>query len=284
MTAALRRGCLRIALAAAAAVAASMPPAIAQSAANTVTPAKNAPAAAIPDGPMGDAIRYGEKVVTETGVYAKRYVGNGLNCTSCHLDGGKMPFASPWIGIWGVFPEYFARSGKVDSLQERINQCFQRSMNGRAAPEDSKEMIGMLAYMWWLSRDIPTGVDGPGRGFETISLPAGGKADPAAGKALYAAKCAECHGAKGEGVEGADGRYAIPPLWGPKSFNAGAGMARVSVAAAFIKVAMPLGLPNTLTDQQAFDLAAYITRQARPDFRGVKRDWPRGDRPADARE
>ena len=257
--------------------------AYAQTAANAVAPKAPPPVAKVPEGPMGEAIRYGEKVVTQTGVNAKGYVGGALNCTSCHLDSGKMPFASPWIGIWGVFPEYTARSGKVESLQQRINQCFERSMNGKALPEDSKEMIGILAYMWWLSRDVPTGVDGPGRGFRAIALPMGAKPDASAGKMLFAQKCAACHGAGGQGVAGADGQYVFPPLWGPKSFNTGAGMARVSTAAAFIKVAMPLGDGNTLTDQQAFDLAAFITAQPRPEFRGKGKDWPKGERPPDAR-
>ena len=84
----------------------------------------------IPDGPVGAAVRYGKKVLTETQTYARTYVGNGLNCSSCHLDAGRRAYASPWVGLWGVFPEYRSRNSQINSLQERINDCFERSMNG----------------------------------------------------------------------------------------------------------------------------------------------------------
>jgi thiosulfate dehydrogenase len=111
----------------------------------------------IPKGPMGDSIRYGAKLLKQTQIYARDYVGNGLNCTSCHLNGGTTAYASPWVGIWGVFPEYRSRNAKVNILQERINDCFQRSMNGKPLPVDGDEMHAILSYMWWLSKDVPNG-------------------------------------------------------------------------------------------------------------------------------
>jgi thiosulfate dehydrogenase len=237
----------------------------------------------VPAGPMGDAIRLGQKVLTETQTHAKAYVGNGLNCTSCHLDGGRKPHAAPWVGLWAVFPEYRSRNAQVNSLQERINDCFRRSMNGKPLPMDSPEMAGALAYIWWLSRGVPTGTEVEGRGFLRIALPEGAKPDPENGKAVYAAKCAACHGANGEGRTGPKGEYLFPALWGPKSFNIGAGMARLNNAAAFVKANMPIGQENSLTDQEAFDVAAYFTRQPRPDFAAKGRDWPKGNRPPDAR-
>jgi thiosulfate dehydrogenase len=74
----------------------------------------------IPEGPVGDAIRYGKKVLTETQRYAPAYVGNGLNCSSCHLEAGRKAWTSPWVGIWGMSPEYRGRNGKINALQERI--------------------------------------------------------------------------------------------------------------------------------------------------------------------
>jgi len=59
-------------------------------------------------------------------------------------------------------------------------------------------------------------------------------------------------------------------------------MARLPNAAAFIKVNMPLGAGNSLSDRDAIDIAAYFTRQPRPDFAAKTRDWPKGDKPADA--
>jgi thiosulfate dehydrogenase len=234
----------------------------------------------IPAGPMGDAIRYGEKVLNQTQVHAKQYVGNGLNCTSCHLNGGKTPYASPLVGVWGVYPAYRSRTGQVNTLQERVNDCFQRSMNGKPLPDGSDEMRGILAYMWWLSQGVPTGMEVDGRGFKPVK--AERAPDEAKGKAIYAAKCAACHGANGQGLSGANGSYMFPPLWGAKSFNIGAGMARLDTAAAFVKANMPLGQGNTLTDQEAYDVAAYFTRQPRPDFKGKDKDWPKGGKPKDA--
>ncbi|MHB1117245.1 c-type cytochrome [Sideroxydans sp.] len=235
----------------------------------------------MPSGPMGDAIRYGHQLTTQTQVYAKKYVGNELNCTSCHLNGGRTPNAAPWVGIWGVFPEYRTRNAQVNTLQDRVNDCFQRSMNGKPLPVDSKEMNGILAYMWWLSKDVPTGVDVAGRGFKRIK--AERAPDTAKGKAIYAEKCSACHGADGQGMKGPEGEYMFPALWGPKSFNIAAGMARLNTAAAFVKANMPLGQGGSLTDQEAYDVAAYFTQQPRPDYAAKKKDWPNGDKPKDAR-
>jgi len=235
----------------------------------------------IPDGPMGEAIRYGRKVLTDTHRYASAYVGNGLNCSSCHLDAGTKPYAAPWIGLWGVFPEYRARNAKVNALQDRVNDCFERSMNGKPLPFDSDEMRGILAYVWWLSRDVPTGVAVRGRGFASVR--ASRAPDPDRGARLYADKCAVCHADDGQGRSGPNGEYLFPALWGPRSFNIGAGMARLNTAAAFVKANMPRGQDGSLTDQQAFDVAAYFTTQPRPDFAAKSLDWPRGDKPKDVR-
>lgn len=266
----------------AAALSLLMPLALAQEP-TAKAPLKPPPDSAIPQGPMGEAIRHGEKVLTQTQVYAKQYVGNGLNCTSCHLGGGKTAWASPWVGIWAVFPEYRSRNAQVNSLQDRVNDCFERSMNGKPLPPDSVEMRSILAYMWWLSQGVPTGVEVEGRGFKRIKLPAGTKPNLQNGKAIYATKCASCHGDNGEGKTGPKGEHLFPAVWGPKSFNIGAGMARLNNAAAFVQANMPLGQGNTLSDQEAFDVAAYFVSQPRPDFAPKSRDWPKGDKPADAR-
>ena len=233
----------------------------------------------IPEGPVGSAVRYGKKVLTETQTYARAYVGNGLNCSSCHLDAGRKVFASPWVGLWGMFPEYRSRNGQVNALQDRINDCFERSMNGKPLPYDSDEMRGILAYIWWLSRDVPTGVAVKGRGFTRVGLRR--PADPQRGESVYARKCAVCHGADGHGRRGPNGEYLFPALWGPESFNIGAGMARLSNAAGFVKSNMPLG-QATLSDADAIDVAAYFIRQPRPDFPAKMRDWPKGGKPDDA--
>jgi thiosulfate dehydrogenase len=234
-----------------------------------------------PDGPAGNAIAFGRRILAHTPENVPANAGNALNCTSCHLNAGRTPFAAPWVGIWGVFPEYRARSARVIALQDRVNDCFVRSLNGRALPLDSPEMIGILAYMQWLSRDVPTGKSVKGRGFLRIKSPQ--PPDSGRGRQVYAEKCAACHGDEGQGTYAPSGAMGYPPLWGPRSFNIGAGMARLNTAAAFVKANMPFGQGGTLTDQDAFDVAAFFTRQPRPDFAHKSEDWPKGGKPEDAR-
>jgi len=237
--------------------------------------------ATIPLGPVGDAIKLGKLLITDTRKQLPKNVGGGLNCSSCHLSGGTVPFAGPYVGLWGVFPEYRTRSNSINSLQERINDCFERSMNGQPLAFDSKEMNAMLMYMQWLSTGVPTGTPVEGRGMGAVDkslVP-----DIANGKHQYAQKCLDCHGVNGQGVKNPDGSYSFPPLWGDDSFNVGAGMARTYTAAAFIKHNMPLGQGNTLNDQDAVDIAAFFTHQPRPAFAGGKDDYANSKKPKDAR-
>lgn len=234
----------------------------------------------IPTGPLGDAVRYGQRIVNDTPNAVAGYVGNALTCAQCHLGNGTVANAAPFAGLPGLFPEYRSRTGRVETLEERINDCFLRSMNGRALPAYSPQMIALLAYIGWLSQGVPAGAEVAGRGFQDIRSPS--TPDATRGKALYAQRCSACHGANGQGVRTAGQAYAFPPLWGPQSFNAGAGMARASIAAAFIKAKMPLGAGGTLSDQEAYDIAAYIAGQPRPAFSKAASDWPNGDAPPDA--
>lgn len=235
----------------------------------------------IPSGPYGDAVRLGKLLLTETPARLPDYAGNALRCSSCHLDAGRTPYAAPWVGIWGVFPEYRSRNAKVNALEDRINDCFERSLDGKRLPLDSEALRAMLVYMQWLSKDVPTGVSVAGRGFDRIKPPAA--PDAQRGAQVYATKCASCHGADGQGIAGEHGQLLYPPLWGTRAFNIGAGMARLETAAAFVKRNMPFGQGGTLSDQDAFDVAAYVTAQPRPDFAAKHLDWPKGGKPADAR-
>lgn len=227
----------------------------------------------IPGDLRGEQIRLGYKMVVQTQEYGKRYIGNALNCTNCHLDGGLNPSAASFVGISVLYPEYRARAGRQMSLAERINECFERSMNGRALPPDSAKLAAIVAYIDWLSQNVPRGSAVPWRGIPRITstrVP-----DPINGKLVFATKCAFCHGSDGQGT------MAAPPVWGPGSYNIGAGMARVGVAASFIKANMPRGRGWSVTDDEAFDVAVYINSQPRPDFPDKGRDWPKGDKPAD---
>jgi len=237
---------------------------------------------AIPPGPLGDAVRLGKNLIVDTRHFARDYVGNGLNCSSCHSDAGTRPGALPLTGLTGQFPFYSPRIGKVITLEDRINGCFERSMNGRALPPESREMTAIVAYIAWLSIGAPVGVDPPGRGSPRLDFK-NLKPDPANGKLVYDAKCAACHGPQGAGIYDAEGNPAFPALWGDKSFNIGAGMARLSNAVPYVKANMPQNEPGALSVQEALDVSAYFTTQPRLDFAAKRRDWPNGGKPADAR-
>lgn len=209
-------------------------------------------------------------------------VGNQLHCTTCHLQGGKTAKAAPWVGLNARFPQFRHRSAKVDSLKERVNNCFERSMAGTALDDDSEEMAAILAYYDTLSVGFAKGESPEGRGIPKLDLERAPDRD--AGKALYAVKCAACHGQNGEGNYGPDGKtYVFPALWGSAAYNVAAGMARQRTAAGFIKHNMPLGQGGTLTDDEAWDIAAYVIHQDRPDFAKKAGDWPQGHKPKDAR-
>lgn len=235
----------------------------------------------IPKGPEGDAIKLGKLLVSDTRKQLPNNVGNGLNCSNCHIGGGTVALAGPYVGLWGVFPEYRTRGASINSLQERINDCFQRSMNGKALAYDSKEMNAMLMYMQWLSTGVPVGTEVVGRGMGKVNTALAPNAGH--GKQIYAQKCASCHGAKGDGTRNPAGGYLFPPVWGNASFNIGAGMARTYTAAAFIQHNMPLGQGNTLSEQDAIDVAEFVTHQPRPPYAPAKSDYAKGNKPKDAR-
>ena len=225
----------------------------------------------IPDGPLGLAIRRGRSLLAATAESLPGHVGNKLRCVSCHLDAGRRSSGS-WVGVFAHYPQYRARSATVETLQYRINDCFQRSMNGQPLTTDGVDMRDIVAYLWFLSRDVPVA---PASVSNRLATWAALTADTTAGARVYATSCVKCHGAEGEGTA------AAPPVWGPYSYNIGAGMARVRTAAAFIRDNMPFDLAGSLTDQQALDVAAYVNAHARPDFADKVHDWPNGDPPPD---
>ena len=227
----------------------------------------------IPGDQRGEQIRLGYKMVVDTQEYGKRYVGNALDCTNCHLDAGLNPNAASYVGISVLYPEYDARAGRLLSLADRINECFERSMNGKALPPDSSRLAAVVAYIEWLSQNVPRGSAVPWRGIPPITSTR--PPDPINGKKVFAKKCVFCHGSDGQGT------MAGPPLWGPRSYNIAAEMARVGIAASFIKANMPRGWGWSVTDDEAFDVAAYVNNQPRPDFPDKVHDWPKGGKPAD---
>lgn len=244
------------------------------------------------DDAFGRLVKYGHALVTDTANQigpaaadpARRLAGNNLTCQNCHLQGGAQPYAMPLIGVWGQFPQYRGREGEVGTLEDRVNGCMERSMNGRALALDSREMKAFLAYMKWLSTGIPDGAKIVGSGTKPVQEP-NRAADLRHGAEVYAEKCLACHGDNGQGLR-VEARYQFPPLWGPDSYNDGAGMARLLNAAAFAKHNMPFGTTfdaPLLTDDEAYDVAGYINSQPRPHKAELDKDFPnRLQKPVDA--
>jgi len=235
----------------------------------------------------GQVVR-GMRLHLETNTLLPQNVGNSLSCFSCHLNAGTVADGSPFVGVSAFFPSYAPRSGRVITLEERINGCFKRSMNGKPLPVDSADLKAMVAYFDWMKRETRPEDKVPGRGVGKVDTNI--KPNVENGKRIYAQQCAVCHGKNGEGLKTADGREVYPPLWGDKSFNLGAGMARTYTAAAFVKRNMPIGFHEKfplgqggLSDQDAVDVAQYFSHQPRPDFPEKMSDWPKDKKPVDAR-
>lgn len=237
--------------------------------------------AKIPSGPHGESILRGKQYLEETSLRLPQYVGAKMNCTSCHLDSGTRQDAGPWVGVTARFPQYRSRSAKMDTLPDRVNDCFERSMNGKRLPEKSTEMTDIVTYMTWLSKGYAIGQEVEGSGMPKLVLSREPNLEN--GKTVYTNKCASCHQPSGQGIFTAEGKPVFPAVWGKDSFNVGAGMARLHTAAGFVKRNMPLGQGGTLTDEEAWDVAAYFTQQQRPDFKKKVKDWLKGDKPKDAR-
>jgi thiosulfate dehydrogenase len=224
----------------------------------------------IPSDSMGASIRRGLYLLRHTPDSLPQYATSNLRCTSCHLNDGTKLEAAPLTGSHARFPKYLGRTGATIDLAERVNYCFTRSLAGNALPTRSREMQDILAYLWFISKDVPVGVKLKGaEGLLALADTAVG--DSARGKDTYVKKCQVCHGENGEGV--------VPPapaLWGEKSYSIGASMAREERAASFIKHNMPFNDPGSLTTQEAYDLSRYINSHPRPDSPGKEKDFPSG--------
>ncbi len=218
----------------------------------------------LPAGPLGQAIQRGHDMImnTTTDPEVKGYIGNALTCNNCHTDGGDNDHPGNFLGTATKFPAYAPREGKVITLEDRVANCFMRSMNGIRPSTDSPVVVDMVAYIHWLDRGKAIYGAPPANAISPYPamLKATTHADVTAGAAVYTAHCAACHGAQGAGLPG-----AFPPVWGANSYNAGAGLADVVKLATWVKGNMPLGNAH-LSDRQAFAVALYIDTQPRPEF------------------
>lgn len=228
----------------------------------------------------GELIWYGAQLIENTSKYlgpngTVRRITNGMNCQHCHLAGGTIPFGNNFGKVAATYPQFRARNNGVQSIYDRINDCLERSLNGSAMDSSTREMQAINAYIRWLGEDLPKGtVRG---GTRLAKLPYLKRpASPTAGQLVYSANCQRCHGANGEGQFNADASgYTYPPVWGPHSFNDGAGLHRLSNMAGFVRNNMPHGVDYhqpLLTVEEAWDVAAFINSQPRP-HKDQRADW-----------
>lgn len=237
--------------------------------------------ARIPNDENRRLIEYGRELIVHTSQYlgpngSVTAMSNGMNCQNCHLDAGTKPFGNNYSAVAATYPKFRARSGKEETIEKRVNDCFERSLNGSALRNDSYEMKAIVAYITWLGKDVEKGEYPKGSGLVELSF-LDRPANTEKGKLVYDQKCMVCHGKNGEGIALADGSgYQFPPLWGKQSYNVGAGLYRLSRFAGYVKANMPLGATYEapqLTDEESWDVAAYVNSLPRSE-KDLSKDWP----------
>lgn len=235
----------------------------------------------IADAALKEQVSYGRELIAHTAKYlgpkgSVLPVSNGMNCQNCHLDAGTKVFGNNYGSVASLYPKFRARSGSEENIYKRVNDCFERSLNGQPLDTLGNEMQAIKAYIEFLGTNVPKGEKAPGSGFKDLAY-LDRAADPQLGKQVYINKCQSCHQANGEGILNPDGtEYTYPPLWGKHSYNDGAGLYRVSNFAKYVKYNMPLGASHDnsqLSDEEAWDLAAFVNAQPRP-HKQTPNDWP----------
>ena len=235
----------------------------------------------ITDKALKEKVEYGRDLLAHTATYlgpngTVSKSTNGLNCQNCHLNAGTVIFGNNYGSVNSLYPKFRARSGTIENLYKRVNDCIQRSLNGAAIDSTSKEMQSITAYINYIGSDVEKGKKAVGSGFKDLAY-----LDRAAnvknGMAVYEAKCQSCHQPDGKGMLNATkNEFIYPALWGDRSFNDGAGLYRISNFAKYVKYNMPQGTTfknPVLSDEEAWDVAAFVNSQPRP-HKNVPNDWP----------
>jgi thiosulfate dehydrogenase len=233
-----------------------------------------------------ELIIYGQELIAHTSKYlgpkgSVAQITNGMNCQNCHLQAGAKAWGNNYGAVFSTYPKFRDRSGQVESIYKRVADCMERSLNGTAVDSNSKEFKAINAYIKWLGQDVQKGEKPHGSGIEKLHF-LDRAADPKKGQIVYTAQCQSCHGANGEGQLTLDElEYAYPPLWGPHSYNDGAGLFRLSNFAGYVKNNMPYLLTShdnpKLTTEECWDVAAYVNSQSRP-HKEQSKDWPKYDK------
>ena len=236
---------------------------------------------AITDAKLKAQVSYGKELIAHTAKYLGpnglvMKISNGMNCQNCHLQAGTVVFGNNYGSVASLYPKFRARSGGIENVYKRVNDCIERSLNGKAIDTLGKEMQAIAAYINFVGSNVAKGKKAAGSGFKDLAW-LDRAADPEKGQTVYTTKCQSCHQANGEGTFTADKtEYIYPTLWGSNSFNDGAGLYRISNFAKYIKYNMPQGTTYQnpqLTDEEAWDVAAFVLSQTRPHI-NVPKDWP----------
>jgi thiosulfate dehydrogenase len=230
-----------------------------------------------------DLVIYGQDLIAHTSKYlgpkgSVAQITNGMNCQNCHLQAGAKSWGNNYAAVFSTYPKFRDRSGQVETIYKRVADCMERSLNGTAVDSNSREFKAIYAYIKWLGQDVRKGKKPHGSGIEKLAF-LDRAADPKKGQIVYTAQCQSCHGANGEGQLTLDElEYAYPPLWGPHSYNDGAGLYRISNFAGYVKNNMPYLLTShaspKLTEEECWDVAAYVNSQSRP-HKDQSKDWPK---------
>lgn len=235
----------------------------------------------IKDDAKKELVLKGKDLIQNTAKYfgpkgSVAHTSNGMNCQNCHLNAGTSIFGNNYGSVASTYPKLRSRSGTFETIPKRINDCFERSLNGSGLDTLSNEMLAMVSYMQFIGSGVEHGKKAKGSGLKTIPF-LDRAVDPEKGEKIYAAKCASCHMPNGEGQLTQEGNsYTYPPLWGPNSYNDAAGLYRITNFAKYVKFNMPLGSTHEspqLTDEEAWDVAGFVNTRQRPQKRFPK-DWP----------
>ena len=236
----------------------------------------------IPNTKEGRLIAYGRDLVSHTAVFLGprgkvTAITNGMNCQNCHLKAGTVFFGNNYSAVASTYPKFRARSGTIESVEKRVNDCIERSLNGKKLSDQSLEMRALVAYITWVGKEVPKDSIPKGAGIKSPPF-LSRAADSVKGKIVYQEKCSRCHGPNGKGVMSENGiEWKYPPLHGENSFNIGAGLFRLSKFAGYVQANMPNDRASydkpVLTDDEAWDVSAYVLSLPRPS-RDISADWP----------
>ena len=238
--------------------------------------------ATIPLVESGELSRYGRELIVNTATYLGprgkvKSISNGMNCQNCHLQAGTKLYGNSYSAVYSNYPKFRARSGTVEDIQKRINDCIERSLNGEKLASNSREMRAIASYINWVGKDVPKNESPKGASLPDVPF-LERPADPSRGAYVYKITCVRCHGNDGEGKYNPDSvTYQYPPLWGPHSYTTAAGMYRISRLAGYVKSNMPFDKSThekpLLSDEDAWDVAAFINSMPRP-VKTFALDWP----------